>query len=124
MNTNINFSQNCRKFHLFTKNVILNYNWRLRAQQFLPYKLYGSGLSGIYFFIFASYELLTLGRICLLHVHSYTNLYPWELVTKWLGSACFQVVVSIPAPAYFLPFFCWGIWPLGVGLFVSCNTLV
>ena len=52
---NINFSQNCPKFHKNCNFKIIGY---FLDQLLLPYKFYGGDMLGMFFFIFASCEPL------------------------------------------------------------------
>ena len=68
---NIRLSRNCPKFHIFTKIVIL----KVYLQLFRPtaYKFYGSDMSGILFFNFASCEPLIMESILLFFNHSFAK---------------------------------------------------
>ena len=55
---NIKFSRNWPKFHIFANIVIFKYICNFLDQLLHPYKWYGSGMSGILFFIFATCEPL------------------------------------------------------------------
>ena len=52
--------------HIHKNHNFLKYNWNFLDQQLLPYKFHGSGMWGMYFFIFASCEPLSMGFVELL----------------------------------------------------------
>ena len=54
---NNKFSQNCPKFHIFTKIIILKVFWKYLDKLLLPCNFYGRDMLGIYVFIFPSCEL-------------------------------------------------------------------
>ena len=56
--TNIKFSWNCPKFHIFTWIVIFQVYLQLLNQLLYSYKFHGKDMPGILFFIFASCEPL------------------------------------------------------------------
>ena len=65
---NITFFTKLTKFHIFANIVIFQVYLHFLDQLLHPYKWYGSGMSGILFFIFASCEpLRPIIRFCVNH---------------------------------------------------------
>ena len=54
----LNFHEIAPNFTHSQKSFLVEYNWNFLDQLLLPYKIYGRDMLGIYFFIFASCELL------------------------------------------------------------------